>query len=83
MDNHRRHAADQQRRGSGEHERRLTFGGVDADTGLPGSGALEVTANTTSARNIVLNNIAGFANAIHVDGGKTYTIDGVISGAGG
>ena len=61
----------------------LTFGGVDADTGLPGSGALEVTANTTSARNIVLNNIAGSANAIQVNSGVTYTTEtGVISGAG-
>ena len=40
----------------------LTFGNTDADTGLPGSGTLEVTAKTTSTRNIVLNNIAGLAN---------------------
>ena len=61
----------------------LTFGGKDADTGLPGSGTLAVTATTSTTRNFVLNNIAGFANTIDVSGGNTYTIGGVISGLGG
>jgi outer membrane autotransporter protein len=61
----------------------FTFGGADPDTGLPGSGALEVTANTTSTRNFTLNNVAGFANTMQVDAGVTYTTNtGVISGAG-
>jgi outer membrane autotransporter protein len=61
----------------------VTFGSTDADTGLPGSGTLEVTANTSSMRNIILNDIAGFANTIQVDPGVTYTLRiGVISGAG-
>ncbi|WP_407152103.1 autotransporter outer membrane beta-barrel domain-containing protein [Bradyrhizobium sp. ORS 86] len=61
----------------------LTFGGTDADTGLPGSGRLAVTASISTARNIVLNNIAGFANTIDVSGTNNYTIGGVISGQGG
>ncbi|WP_210190278.1 autotransporter outer membrane beta-barrel domain-containing protein, partial [Bradyrhizobium sp. NAS96.2] len=61
----------------------LTFGGTDADTGLPGSGTLAVTATISSTRNIVLNNIAGFANTIDVSGTNNYTIGGVISGQGG
>ena len=61
----------------------FTFGGTDPDTGLPGSGTLEVTASTTSVRNIVLNGIPGFANTIQVDPGVTYAMSiGVISGAG-
>ncbi len=60
----------------------LTFGGTDADTGLPGSGTLAVTATTSTTRDVVLNPIAGFANTIDVSGTNTYTIGGVISGQG-
>jgi autotransporter-associated beta strand protein len=61
----------------------FTFGGADPDTGLPGSGTLEVTATTSATRNVVLNNIVGFANTIDVSGANDYTIGGVISGQGG
>jgi outer membrane autotransporter protein len=56
---------------------------ADPDTGLPGSGTLAVTATTSATRNVVLNNIVGFANTIDVSGANDYTIGGVISGQGG
>jgi fibronectin-binding autotransporter adhesin len=52
----------------------FTFGGADPDTGLPGSGTLAVTATTSATRNVVLNNIVGFANTIDVSGANDYTI---------
>jgi outer membrane autotransporter protein len=61
----------------------LTFGGTDADTSLPGSGTLAVTTTISTSRNVVLNNVTGFANTIDVSGTSTYTVGGTITGSGG